>query len=367
MRRGQATTELALGLLVFVTVLLFGLFLAELPYLSLKVTEATGSAVWDATAMKAHHFVVPYPDGNRGRFYTVDEMREKNPGGTAPYGANVEERATRLYANLDGRSTAVGSRGVMQQVVSRGAELLVSCEPVALAALDVDPNGIQEVFRAAGGPGGRVDGASCNARATVFDLLPRSFADGSGGFFRAPHAPWQGAGLTVCGIGGSTGGACTSALPVVLGDWGFGGSVEWCTLFWGEGISPTDSEGDLCNRPYFEAVKRLYDANGRDVNTAAVRMADWVSKGHSPMRDTGELWVAQRGEHFNDDRVQGDDNWPLGVQLEERQSSGGTGPVIWSSSPFRTAPSHREQKSAYWNDRGQCFLGTRCGARWERF
>ena len=52
--RGQATVELALGLLIFVTVLIFGIHFAEMGFLSLKVTEASASAIWDATAYQTH-------------------------------------------------------------------------------------------------------------------------------------------------------------------------------------------------------------------------------------------------------------------------------------------------------------------------
>ena len=47
-RAGQATVELALGLLVFVTVLLFGIHFAEVGWLSLKVQEAGAWAMWEA-------------------------------------------------------------------------------------------------------------------------------------------------------------------------------------------------------------------------------------------------------------------------------------------------------------------------------
>lgn len=52
--RGQAVVELVLGLIVFVTILIFAIHFAEVGYLSVKVTEAAHSAIFDATGYKLH-------------------------------------------------------------------------------------------------------------------------------------------------------------------------------------------------------------------------------------------------------------------------------------------------------------------------
>ena len=52
--RGQAVTEVALGLLLLVPVLLGGIYLAEAAMFRLEATEAANEPMWDATAF-AHH------------------------------------------------------------------------------------------------------------------------------------------------------------------------------------------------------------------------------------------------------------------------------------------------------------------------
>src|SRR5687767_9594565 len=54
--RGQGTLELAIAALLFVTVLVGGLWLAEASYLSLKVQEAGAAATWDTTGRQVHDF-----------------------------------------------------------------------------------------------------------------------------------------------------------------------------------------------------------------------------------------------------------------------------------------------------------------------
>src|SRR5207249_4993558 len=51
---GQAAAEAAIGMLVFVTVLMFGLHFAEVGYLTVKIQEAANGALWDTTAKKMH-------------------------------------------------------------------------------------------------------------------------------------------------------------------------------------------------------------------------------------------------------------------------------------------------------------------------
>ncbi len=54
--RGQATTELALSALVFVVVLLFGIYFGEVPVMMLKVKEAANFSVTHATGSRTHLF-----------------------------------------------------------------------------------------------------------------------------------------------------------------------------------------------------------------------------------------------------------------------------------------------------------------------
>lgn len=52
--RGQAAVELALGLIAFITVLMFGIHFAEVNYLGTRVGTATHSAIFRATGERAH-------------------------------------------------------------------------------------------------------------------------------------------------------------------------------------------------------------------------------------------------------------------------------------------------------------------------
>jgi hypothetical protein len=53
-RRGQASVEMALGLIVFVTILMFGIHFAETSYLGMRVSQAAHSAIFRATGQRAH-------------------------------------------------------------------------------------------------------------------------------------------------------------------------------------------------------------------------------------------------------------------------------------------------------------------------
>jgi len=100
--------ELALGLLVFVTILLFGIHFAEIGYLSVKVTEANSSALWHATAAKMH--TLPK------NFGPLNSLISGNKPG---------EVATGIYADFDSRSSG-GSANT--QLLTSAQGLQVTCE-----------------------------------------------------------------------------------------------------------------------------------------------------------------------------------------------------------------------------------------------
>ncbi|MBS1149823.1 MAG: hypothetical protein H6Q89_1521, partial [Myxococcaceae bacterium] len=54
--RGQAVTELALGILVLIPIIVGGLFLAEAAMFRLKATEAATEPMWDATAYRQQSY-----------------------------------------------------------------------------------------------------------------------------------------------------------------------------------------------------------------------------------------------------------------------------------------------------------------------
>jgi hypothetical protein len=201
--RGQGTVETLLGLLVFVTVLAFGIHFAELAFLSLKVHEAATAALWDTTARPPHQ--------HARRSEAIHE-------------AGTE--ATRAYAGFDGRSAARG-RGSAVQVLTRGWDLQVRCEedatlvPMPRARLDPFP--------------GRDGGMRCAASARLgprAGALSRRFLDGErGGLFQARNVMGPDS-LEVCALGRPDGRGCGGAYVLLLDEWALSGPEQSrsCTL-----------------------------------------------------------------------------------------------------------------------------------------
>lgn len=219
--RGQAIVELALGLLVFVTVLIFGIAFSETGFLSMKVHEAATAALWDTTAKPLHAHPNRWQPRNRA-------VAEAGP------------EATSLYAGFDGREGKRGARR-NQQVLVSGEDLLVSCEREAL----INTSAARwEPF-----PGGE-GGMRCTASASLaFARVPTRFAEGSGGFFRLPHFD-RARGLPVCALGRPRQGRCgAGGYAVLLDTWGLRGDDE----------TRSCSFAGCDNPPYAGVVQGLYD------------------------------------------------------------------------------------------------------------
>ncbi|NPC81553.1 hypothetical protein HPC49_25425, partial [Pyxidicoccus fallax] len=107
--RGQSLVETALGLMVFVTILVFGIYFAEVGALSLKVQEAANFALWDATGRVLHDPA----EGQWGRRGAV---------------ADTEQEATTRYRDFDGRER-MGDTGMpIQQAIARAQPIQVRCD-----------------------------------------------------------------------------------------------------------------------------------------------------------------------------------------------------------------------------------------------
>lgn len=245
--RGQALTEMALGLLVFVTVLLFGIAFGEWGFLSLKVHEAASSAVWDTTARQMHEHPNKYGPRNRA-------IRAAGP------------RATALYAQFDGREAFRNKRSGLQSLTS-GGDLRVTC-----SSDDVIPRSTvsqRRIFQ--GGEGGM----ECSARAGLalrLDVFPVRFAEGINGFFAAPHAPRTL--IPVCGLGRSNNGSCTdSTYALMLDTWALTGKDERddCSL------------RNCKNKPFSKLVEALYQDSQRGAGRESARdFARAVTGGNVP-------------------------------------------------------------------------------------
>jgi hypothetical protein len=318
--RGQASVEAALGILVFISVLVFGIRFAEVGYLSIKVLEAEANTRWDATAMKTS---LPPND-----FTLRDATIASAAGG-------VQSR----YADLDGRaSTNAGTSTT--QVFVHVDDLALNCNADSVVNLTL-PATLTPVFSNGNG------GISCQGQATMelLNWFPVNFLDqGPGGIFTVPHA--DPAGTLICGVGRATGGSCQGRIAMLLGDWALaeGTEAKECPV----GDNPC-SDPLLQNKPYYDMVKASYDVAINGVPTAGTSLATWTT-GASPI-DENQFWLSFRGElgapprkSFEEDV--GGSHFPTDPYW-----------VVTPGGRYSTVP---EYDDAY-NDRTNCFLGLKCG------
>ena len=218
--KGQATVELALGLLVFVTVLIFGIAFSEVGFLSMKVHEAATAALWDTTAKPLHR-----------------RAKDFRPRDRAVAAAGPE--ATALYEGFDGRARQRGAPR-KQQVFVSGEALEVRCERENLINTS---EARWEPY-----PGGE-GGMRCTASASLaFARVPSRFAEGSTGFFEVPHFA-RPRGLPVCALGRPRQGRCgAGGYAVLLDTWGLRGDDE----------TRSCSFAGCDNTPYSDLVRDLY-------------------------------------------------------------------------------------------------------------
>ncbi|MBS1150310.1 MAG: putative pilus biosis operon protein [Myxococcaceae bacterium] len=237
--RGQAATEFALGALVFITILVFGIHFAEVGYLSAKVHEAGAAAIWDSTAYRAYSF---------GGF--ADSNAIAAPSAAANAGGR--------YADWDGRASVNRLAPVM--ALTRAAPMRVSCVGSAAAAAYALP----PLAPSFGEPGG----VSCNAEGDfgVFRISTK-FLEGADGFFKASNnSRPRGSLTTLCSAGRATGGTCPGALSILLGDDALtdqGSQERECDL-------QSDSPTGCTNGAFYRVTHATWDKS-------MIRTAGWLS------------------------------------------------------------------------------------------
>jgi hypothetical protein len=231
--RGQSLVEASLGLMVFVTILLFGIYFAEVGALTLKVQEAANFALWDATG-RVHH----NPEaGDWGRRGVV---------------ADAEAEASGRYADFDGRERMGGTGMPIQQAIARAQPIQVQCE----AEL---PAGVPRLGPAAGGPAldaamnMGTQGMSCTASSRLRASRIGRFMEDR---FHTAHRRAAQA-FTVCAAGRASGDRCTGRFGIMLDDWGLAGVAEGraCPL-------SIDTGAPCANGDYYHWTERIYRANG---------------------------------------------------------------------------------------------------------
>lgn len=203
-RRGQAMVEMALGLLVFTTVLIFAIHFAEVSFLSVKVTEAAHSAMLDATGHQLH-----------------DWPNDSSPSAAAA--ARAGQEATARYRDFDSRTSTNGN-GVITLAFTRTNGMTVTC---GQGGPTYDPHPVfTSVAYSDGG------GIACSAQADLIPFrIPQRYVEDSAaspsdkGFFKEEHYGMRP--IRVCAMGrAGPGGNCEGRLTSMLDDWGLTGPDE---------------------------------------------------------------------------------------------------------------------------------------------
>jgi hypothetical protein len=297
--------ELVIGLIVFVTVLMFGLHFAELSHLSLKVHEATAAAAWDSTA---HRVERPGVNGTDGwAWYDVGRI-------AAPQTmADTNER----YRDWDGRQSVSGTTGPVQLYTQANA-LTTTCTP------NTDPRNGFLVSATANAPAYGEPGAlSCMTQGGVrtINIPARFLEDANNGFFSAAHLTRTN--FTLCGMGRPVAGNnCGGSLNILLGDHG---------LTMGEGeenecrVLTDDIPGQRCaNKAFYSLAHEAWDRS-MGWTGAPERFAERVT-GSAPRQRVTGFYLSFRGEE--EDRTFGERHerlWqttPMDFNLAQTSSMG---------------------------------------------
>lgn len=305
-QKGQGMVEAALGIIVFVTILVFGIHFAEVGHLSLKVQEAANAAVWDSTSVKMHDT------------FTKDWTGYRNAVTFAEFITN------RRYSDFD----ALASRGTttVTQVFTTASNMRINCEDLnnghRIQPLAPDP------LAAPAYPSG-MSGIACGAQASLVGIrIPRNFADNSLSQFR--H--WRPVTIRACAVGRPVFGSCPGRLGMMLDDWGYSGQAEAqeCALAW-EG-------GTTCsNQGYYDQVSSIYEPVPNAGSGSSLAAA---AAGSSPI-DEDFFYLSFRGMES-----------PYGPFNESVITSHGD--IIWETTPFNNP------RNLANDPRSNCWLGKNC-------
>ncbi len=242
-RRGQATVELVLGAIVFVTLLLGGIHFAEFAQLALKVQDAQTFAVWEASGAQVLDFRA---DGT-----SSDGPFRSNVKAGGGVGADAEGR----FQDFDGLSSASGG-AVITRALTEGKAMKVTCEPVGAGVVGFRASDTALPYYP------DVGGLHCSSEADVTAIrTPKAFLQNStgDGWFKNEH-DWVTT-IKVCGTGFAKGGACPGSLTVLTGDWGYAGPEQ-------TKASPLNS-----TTLYSAAVKNLFHPPAGAANAFAAAFA----------------------------------------------------------------------------------------------
>ena len=339
--RGQSMAELVLGLIVFVTVVAFGIHFAEVGYLSVRVHEAAVSPLWDATALRVHR-MRPQQDAI-GDFSTFPAI--------APA---VTRDANARYRDFDGRRSSNFSPSITH-VFTRMDGMQVQCDVDDRVEFDIPRSQRPALMEPREGNWGRaipnqdlgsptdsvldgvyenVGGVTCRAEAHLRTLpsLTTTFLEGNTGFFQEKHAVLRD--MKACSVGRAAGGECKGRYAILLGDFAYADTdvSAHCPL------QPEKPDVTCPENPaFYYGARKVFDNNQRSAGRSASDFAD-VFVGYSPIDESG-FFMSYRG--VEDDYVE--PNTPRGEELDEVDRQRNTGGV-----------EHRPPKRRPSNE---CFLG----------
>jgi hypothetical protein len=305
--RGQAAVELALGMIVLTTILLFGIHFGEMGYLGAKIHEASAAALWDSTAYETHNVTVWY----NSQPNAVAAVTETATG----------KSATSRYTDFDGRSSHNGSAPRLA---------MVQASPIALNCIKDGAYGLP-----APSPFAEPGGISCSAQADLAVVnIATSVLDRSNGFFGEDQVRRRA--YTLCSTGRFKGGC--GRIKMLLGDDALHDGSDprekgECSL--------TNSGGATCsdNPHFYTAAKMVFDST-RPYTGIPERWASGIIP-NVPWTVTG-FYMSFRG-----------DTSPYGQFMEKVPSSG----AVWETNPHLvTLPNGQPYLQAYLA-RGSCAGG----------
>ncbi len=267
--RGQAVTEVALGLLLLVPIVLGGIYLAEVSMFRLEATEAATEPLWDATAYQHNSYIGAF---NR-----------------TPRAANSATTAAQQ------RQTA------RAMIFTQASSPTVACSAGTGLGLSITPT--SAVYADNGG-------ISCTANLTVDSKwLPRSFLDtGTSGFFREPLESFQRQFRFAQN-------EARAPFTMAIGDWGLtrlNGEDQECRL----------TMGSCANQGFFDFSDSVYQAHrsgGGTQSRAFLRFVEQVvMEVPADLGTVTEFQMSYRGEPGFTEQVpvsEGDRPWRTSPSL----------------------------------------------------
>ncbi|MFB1484053.1 hypothetical protein [Corallococcus sp. RDP092CA] len=296
-RRGQALVETALGSLVFVTVLMFGIYFAEVSALTLKVQEAANFALWEATGHVMHN-----PQSHTFQRRNAEAL------------ASAEAAAR--YEDFDGRAGHTSGAMTFQLALARATRIQVDCEPTRPAGSDIGILGTRPLDADPGSTAlsqamdVQSDGISCTASTRMRAERLGTFMEPE--FFKVSHRRASDQ-FVVCAAGRASNGRCTRRFFMLLDDWGLSSVAE------GRECPLSMNTGAVCaNADYYEWVQRVYRENGAAGHAGTALMAGVQALGGV---NEDQFFMSFRGQESN-----------------YEQSIGGShagNQTVWETTPFK--------------------------------